>query len=103
MMMRKDKSFIFLMSILVVVLVLSLVSLFAGDFLAEAFDVIGIRIAVLIVSFAAFGASTLFSLMVYLHNKTVSRINDDQNRRAALFRDLQFASNNYSIIDFTDR
>lgn len=101
--MRKDKSFWILMIILIVVLFLSLLSLLAGDFLAATFDVIGIRIAVLIVSFAAFGASTLFSLMVYLHNKTVSRINDDQNRRASLFRDLQFASNNYSIIDFTDR
>ena len=85
------------------VLIASLVSLIFGDWLAANFDVIGIRIAVLIVSFAAFWSSALFSLMVYKHNKTVSQVNDDLNRRAELFRELQFASSNYSIIEFNDR
>lgn len=101
--MKKDKSFKVLMIIVVIVFVLAFISLLAGDFLASTFDVIGIRIAVLIVSFAAFVASTMFSLMVYLHNKTVSKINDDSNKRAELFRELQFASSNYSIIEFNDR
>ncbi|VEU79599.1 hypothetical protein [Haploplasma axanthum] len=101
--MKKDKSFKVLVVIVGIVFVLAVVSLLAGDYLAATFDVIGIRIAVLIVSFAAFVASTMFSLMVYLHNKTVSKINDDSNRRAELFRELQFASSNYSIIEFNDR
>lgn len=89
--------------VLVIVLVLSIISLFIGDYLAANFDVIGIRIAVLIVAFASFGSSTLFSLMVYMHNKTVSKINDDSNKRNELFRELQFASANYSTIEFNDR
>ncbi|MDY0277208.1 MAG: hypothetical protein RBQ97_03905 [Acholeplasma sp.] len=101
--MKKDKSFKYLLIILIVVFILSIISLLLGDFLAATFDVIGIRIAVLVVSYAAFGSSALFSLMVYLHNKTVSKINDDSNKRAELFRELQFASSNYSIIEFNDR
>lgn len=102
--MKQDKNgFKKLVITLLVVFVLSFISLFLGDFLAATFDVIGIRIAVLIVAFASFGASTLFSLMVYNHNKTVSKINDDSNKRAELFRELQFASSNYSIIEFNDR
>lgn len=100
---EKSKSFKYLMIILAIVFLLSLVSLFAGDYLAANFDVIGIRIAVLIVSFAAFGASTYFSLVVHLNNKTMSKLNDDQNKRAEQFRTLQFVSNNYSIIEFNDR
>ena len=99
----KDKRYLYLVISLLIVLIASVISLFAGTFLAANFDVIGIRIAMLIVAFASFGSSTLFSLLVYLNNRTVSRINDDQNKRAELYRDLQFASSNYSIIEFTDR
>lgn len=101
--MKKNKSTHILLIVLLVVLLLSIISLVLGDLLADTFDVIGIRVAVLIVAFASFGSSTLFSLMVYMHNKTVSKINDDSNRRAELFRELQFASNNYSSIEFNDR
>lgn len=101
--MKKDKSTRLLVIVLIVVFVVSLVAMFLGDFLASTFDVIGIRVAVLIVAFASFGSSTLFSLMVYIHNKTVSKINDDSNKRAEVFRELQFASDNYCSIEFNDR
>ena len=74
-----------------------------GDTLDLAFNVIGIRIATLFVAFTSFLSSTLFSLLILYHNRTVTRINDDTNRRAELFRELQFASTNYSIIEFMDR
>jgi hypothetical protein len=80
-----------------------LLALIFGDELDQQFNVIGIRIATLIVAFAAFISSSMFSLLIFSHNRTVSRINDDTNRRAELFRELQFASGNYSIIDFMDR
>ena len=80
-----------------------LTALIFGDQLNIMFDVIGIRIATLIVAFASFISSMLFSLLIYRHNRTVSKINDDTNRRAEMFRELQFASSNYSIIDFMDR
>lgn len=86
-----------------IVFVLSIVSLAFGDLLADTFDVIGIRIAMLVVAFASFCSSSLFSMMIYQHNRTVSRINDDTNRRAELFREQTFASSNYSIIEFIDR
>src|SRR5690606_1960332 len=72
-------------------------------YLAARIDVIGIRIAAIIIAFASFGSSTLFSLLILHHNTTVSQINDDLNKRAELFRNLQFTSSNYSIIEFMDR
>lgn len=81
----------------------ALISLIYGRELAAAFDVIGIRIATLIVAFASFISSSFFSLLIFTHNRTVSRINDDANKRGEMFRELQFASSNYSIIEFMDR
>lgn len=77
--------------------------LYAGDTLDALFNVIGIRVVALFLSFASFLSSMLFSLLILMHNKTVVKINDDTNRRAELFRELSFASSNYSIIDFVDR
>lgn len=101
--MKKDKGFITLLITLIVVFILSIISLIFAEQLEAAIAVVGIRIAVLIVSFAAFGASAIFSMMVYKHNITASKINDDSNKRSEMFRELQFASSNYSIIEFNDR
>jgi hypothetical protein len=92
-----------MLSISLLVFILAFVALIYGDELANAFNVIGIRVATLIVAFASFGSSSLFSMLILLHNKTVTQMNDDTNRRAELFRELQFASSNYSIIEFMDR
>jgi hypothetical protein len=86
-----------------IVFLLSILALIFDDFLAREVDVIGIRIAAIIIAFASFGSSTLFSLIILHHNKTVAQINDDQNKRAELFRDMQFSSANYSVIEFMDR
>ena len=100
--MRKKSVFIIvLLTISSFVFLLSLFFLIIGDELDEMFNVIGIRIATLFVAFASFCSSASFSFLIYIHNKTVSKINDDNNRRAELFREVQFASGNYSIIDFT--
>lgn len=101
--MKRNKGFQYLAISLLVVFIVAFLALILDEWLASVIDVIGIRISVLIVSFASFGASTLFSMMVYDHNKTVSRINDDSNRRSELFRELQYASTNYSIIEYNDR
>ncbi len=85
------------------VFVLSLFMLLFGDELDSMFNVIGIRVATVFVAFASFLSSMLFSLLILLHNRTVVKINDDTNRRAEMFRELQFASSNYSIIEFMDR
>lgn len=87
----------------VTVFLIALLMLIFGDELDVMFNVIGIRVATVFVAFAAFLSSTLFSLLILLHNRTVVRMNDDTNRRAELFRELQFASSNYSIIEFMDR
>ena len=101
--MKKNKGFQYLAISLAVVFFFAFIALVFSYELDQMMDVIGIRISVLIVSFASFGASTLFSMMVYDHNKTVSRINDDSNRRSEMFRELQYASSNYSIIEYNDR
>lgn len=103
--MNKEKHTIIavMASAIMAVFVLALLMLIFGDELDQMFNVIGIRVATVFVAFAAFISSTLFSLLILLHNRTVVRINDDTNRRAELFRELQFASSNYSIIEFMDR
>jgi len=92
-----------MLSISVVVFSLAFLALVFGDQLDSRYNVIGIRVATLIVAFASFGSSSLFSMLILIHNKTVTSMNDDTNRRAELFRELQFASSNYSIIEFMDR
>ena len=86
-----------------IVFVLSLLMLFWGNELDLLFNVIGIRVTAIFIAFATFLSSMLFSLLILIHNKTTVKINDDTNKRAELFRELQFASANYSIIDFIDR
>lgn len=86
-----------------IVFILAFLALVYGDALEARYNVIGIRIATLMIAYASFISSTTFSFLIYYHNRTVSRINDDTNKRAALFRELQFASNNYAIIEFMDR
>lgn len=103
--MRKESKLILIVIITtgLLVFLLSLILLFAGDQLDRLFNVIGIRVVALFLAFASFLSSMLFSLLILIHNKTTVKINDDTNRRAELFRELQFASANYSIIDFIDR
>ncbi len=86
-----------------IVFIVAVTMLFLGDQLDQMFNVIGIRVATLFVAFASFFSSFLFGLLILLHNRTVVKMNDDTNRRAELFRELQFASTNYSIIEFMDR
>lgn len=103
--MKKETKIIFYLIIItgLIVFIISLMMLYAGDTLDALFNVIGIRVVALFLSFASFLSSMLFSLLILMHNKTVVKINDDTNRRAELFRELSFASSNYSIIDFVDR
>jgi len=99
----KNKIIIIMAIASAIVFMVALTMLFLGDQLDQMFNVIGIRVATLFVAFASFFSSFLFSLLILLHNKTVWKMNDYTNRRAELFRELQFASTNYSIIEFMDR
>ncbi|HKL61624.1 MAG TPA: hypothetical protein VJY66_04510 [Acholeplasma sp.] len=103
--MKKDRNFILLVIGIsgTTVFFIALLMLFFGDELDRQFNVIGIRVATIFVAFSSFLSSMLFSLLILHHNKTTVRINDDTNKRAELFRELQFASSNYSIIEFMDR
>lgn len=103
--MKKEQKLIFIVIGIsgTIVLFLTFIMLFMGDELEVLFNVIGIRIAAIFIAFATFLSSMLFSLLILMHNKTTVKINDDTNKRAELFRELQFASSNYSIIDFIDR
>ena len=103
--MKKEQKLIVYLIIMtgLIVFLMSLVMLYAEDELDRMFNVIGIRVVALFLSFASFLSSMLFSLLILMHNKTTVKINDVTNRRAELFRELSFASSNYSIIDFVDR
>lgn len=100
---RQIKIFIIVISFSLFIFISSILALVFDDWLASEIDVIGIRIAAIIIAFASFGSSTLFSLLILHHNQTVSQINDDQNIRSELFREMQFTASNYSIIEFMDR
>ena len=63
----------------------------------------------IIISFAAFAVSSLFSFSILNHNAILRDANDelkknsdDVNARAEAFRTLQFIASNYTIVDFTD-
>lgn len=84
------------------VFVVAVVFLIFGRVLAATFHVIGIRVATLFVTFATFTSTSFFSFLIYNHNKVIRENNDDANRRAELFREMQFSSSNYSIVDFVD-
>ena len=85
------------------VLFLSILAIVFGQQIVTVDHVPGIRIAALILTFVSFLSSTILSLLVYMHNKTVLKINEDTNHRAELARDSQFVASNYSIIEFMDR
>jgi len=102
---KKPKSHLF--SILLIIsaiifLLACLLIVFGKSFLDDSYE-IGVRLATVFVAFASFCSTTSFSYLVYLHNKSVNKANQDANSRAEMFRDLQFASDNYSIIEFMDR
>jgi hypothetical protein len=101
--MKQNKLFISIIIISSIVFILTVLSLVFDQFLTRNFDVIGIRIAMLVVAFASFGSSTLFSLLILSHNRMVVSMNQDLNTRAELFRELQFTASHYSVIDFMDR
>lgn len=103
--MNKAKPNIFLI-ILIISMTIFLIALFFIIFGKSIIDdsyEIGVRIATVFVAFASFCSTSTFSYLVYLHNKSVNLANNDANLRAELFRNLQFASSNYSIIEFMDR
>lgn len=103
--MKRNKKFkVYMVVILIAAFVfaISVVCLFFGRQLAAAFDVIGIRVATLFVTFASFTSTCFFSYLIYDHNKVIRENNADANKRAELFREMQFSSSNYTIVDFVD-
>lgn len=84
------------------VFVISVLFLIFGRQLSMRFHVIGIRIATLFVTFASFTSTSVFSYLIFNHNKVMRENNADANKRAELFREMQFSSSNYSIVDFVD-
>jgi len=63
----------------------------------------------LIIAFASFVMTSVFSVAIFNHNKISRemseenrRNSDEVNTRAEEFRTLQFVSSNYTVIDFTD-
>lgn len=101
--MKSNKLFYVIIIISITVFTLTVLSLVFDQYLTRQIDVIGIRIAMLVVAFASFGSSTLFSLLIINHNRMVVSMNHELNHRAELFRELQFTASNYSVIDFMDR
>lgn len=96
----KQKIIIVIAVVFFSVFIVSLILLIVGSAFSDTFDLLGIRLATLFVSFASFCSTSLFSFLIFNHNYTVKKTNDDANLRAELFREFQFSSNNYSIVDF---
>jgi len=60
----------------------------------------GFRMIGLILSFATFVMTTLFSFLILSHNITVRKTSAENNKSAEEFRELQFVSGNYSVVEF---
>lgn len=58
------------------------------------------RIISLIIAFATFVMTTLFSFLILSHNITTRKANADSAKSAEEFRVLQFVSSNYSVVEF---
>jgi len=58
------------------------------------------RMLALILAFATFVMTTLFSFLILNHNITMRKMSEESNKSADEFRELQFVSSNYSVIDF---
>lgn len=58
------------------------------------------RIISLIIAFATFVMTTLFSFLILSHNMATRQANADSNKSAEEFRELQYVSSNYSVIEF---
>lgn len=100
---KKILYFSLVAAILAMVITAIMLFLIYGRELAALYDVIGIRIATLFVALLSFLSTSLFSFLIYSHNRTARLSNEDANKRAELFRNLQFASGNYSIVEFKTR
>ncbi|MDR2867041.1 MAG: hypothetical protein LBV55_00045 [Acholeplasmatales bacterium] len=105
--MIKNKTFLFFMLLVGIILFITIFSLVV--FIPFNIDssnnslTFGARIATIVVAFATFVAQSMFSFLIYLNNRAISKSNVDANLRAQAFQELQFISSNYSIIEFNDR
>lgn len=98
---RNKKTYILILGAsIAVILTITLLFLFYGEELAQRFDVIGIRIATLFVAMLSLISTSFFSFLIYSHNRTARISNEDANKRAELFRNMQYSSANYSIVEF---
>jgi hypothetical protein len=61
------------------------------------------RLIPAVVTLFSFLSQSFFNVLIIMQNKTVAQANRDANQRADAFRDQQFVSDNYSIIEFMDR
>ncbi|MCL2255789.1 MAG: hypothetical protein FWC11_02905 [Firmicutes bacterium] len=103
----------FLVIIWIVVLVAMIVTflvveLGSGDRI-DAYTGRSLQLIALITSFAAFVVQSVFTFAILNYNSIMRQtmeenrqIADDVNERSEEFRELQFASSNYTVIDFVD-
>ncbi len=88
---------------LAVIVTVIMLFLYYGKELAILYDVIGIRVATLFVALLSLISTSAFSLLIFSHNRTVRLSNEDANKRAELFRNMQYSSANYSIAEFKNK
>lgn len=101
-MFKGKKIFYYIIAGLTLSVIITAIMLFLifGSKLALIYDVIGIRVATLFVAILSLISTSMFSFLIYSHNRTARLSNEDANKRAEMFRNLQFSSANYSIVEF---
>jgi len=90
-----------MVAIWAVVLVICIVIFFVSDSTDD--NILGMpsfRMLPLIIAFATFVMTTLFSFLILSHNINMRDMSIENNKSADEFRELQFVSTNYSVIDF---
>ena len=97
-------------SVFAIIATLFIVSFFVGDGDQKPwFDDSFSRTISIVISFAAFAVSSLFSFSILSHNAVTRDMNEEMkkssnevNARGESFRTLQYISSNYSVVDFVD-
>lgn len=96
-------------TVFLIAVVVFIVSQLAGGESGKIIEAPTFQILSVILSFATFVMTTFFSFLILGHNKEVREMNitnkkenDDANARAEQFRELSYASTNYSVVEFVD-
>jgi len=84
-----------------IVFIICIIVFFVGDPMSDdSLRMPNFRMLTIILAFATFVMATLFSFLILSHNINTRNMSAETTKSAEEFRELQFVSSNYTVIDF---